>query len=169
VVIVAAALGVASASCASARATTRGQRYVGERLELAAADLDGREVDVGALDGKVRLVDFWASWCTPCREAMPRLDEWAEELGPRGLEVFAVSIDEDRSQIIAFLERTPVRFRVLWDKGGDRLSARYVVKELPTTLVVDRKGIIRRVQEGEGTAEASATLRTVEQLLAESP
>ena len=79
-----------------------------------------------------------------------------------------MSFDEDHQQIAAFLAKVPVAFPVLWDKGGDRYSTRYEVNQLPTTLVVDRKGDPARaggVQRGEGRE----TRRTVEQLLGERP
>ena len=158
-----------SGACASARAVPRTSSQLGHRLELAAPDLSGRETDVGAMAGKVRVVDFWASWCEPCREAMPHLDAMGQELGARGLEVVAVSFDEDQEQIASFLAKAPVGFPVLWDKGGDRYSARYEVNQLPTTLVVDRKGVIRLVQEGYSAAKEREVRRTVEKLLDEAP
>lgn len=156
-------------ACGPTRTVRRSSGQLGQRLELAAPDLGGRETDVGAMSGKVRVIDFWASWCEPCREAMPHLDALGKELGARGLEVVAVSFDEDHQQIAAFLAKVPVAFPVLWDKGGDRYSTRYEVNQLPTTLVVDRKGVIRLVQEGYSAAKARETRRTVEQLLGERP
>jgi thiol-disulfide isomerase/thioredoxin len=156
-------------ACAPARAVQRTSGQLGHQLELAAPDLSGRETDVGAMAGKVRVVDFWASWCEPCREALPHLDAMGRELGARGLEVVAVSFDEDQEQIASFLAKAPVGFPVLWDKGGDRYSARYEVNQLPTTLVVDRKGVIRLVQEGYSAAKERETRRAVEKLLDEAP
>jgi thiol-disulfide isomerase/thioredoxin len=155
--------------CASTRPVPSSSTQVGQRLELVAPELDGRARDVGADQGKVRVVDFWASWCEPCRDAMPQLDRMAAELGERGLAVYAVSFDEDRAQLAAFLKETPVRFPVLWDKGGDRWSARYEVSRLPTTLVVDRRGVIRAVLPGWSASKAGEARREVERLLAEAP
>lgn len=165
----AAALALALMGCAGARGARKASPHVGSRLELAAPDLSGREVDVAAERGRVRVVDFWASWCEPCREAMPFLDALARDLGPRGLSVYAVSFDDDREQIAAFLRETPVGFPVLWDRGGDRWSGRWQVARLPTTFVVDRKGVIRSVHDGWSATRASETRREVEKLLAERP
>jgi cytochrome c biogenesis protein CcmG, thiol:disulfide interchange protein DsbE len=125
-------------------------------------------VDVGADAGKVRVVDFWATWCEPCKEAMPELDAMERELGPRGLAVYGVSIDEDRAQILAFLEKTPVSFPVLWDKGAVLVS-NFDVTYMPVTLLVDRKGIIRHVHQGWDGDRSRRERMEAEALLAESP
>ncbi len=155
--------------CASAgpRPTPPIPGRVGTQLRLAAPDLEGREVDVGADQGKVRVIDFWATWCEPCRDAMPELDRLEKELSPRGLAVYGVSFDEDPGLIPAFLAGTPVGFRILWDRGGEMLAERFRVNRLPTTLVVDRRGVLRFVHEGWTPQRAREQRRQVEQLLAE--
>ncbi len=159
----------ALAACAVPRSLPRAASRIGQPLELVARDLQGREVDVAADAGVVRVVDFWATWCEPCREQFPALEKMRRELGPRGLSVYAVSFDEDPAQIPRFLEATPVGFRVLWDRGGAAWAARYDLDRLPTTLVVDGRGIIRFVHEGFDEATASEERRQVESLIAESP
>ena len=144
----------------------RGSSSTGKPLVLAAPDLDGRVVDVGAERGKVRIVDFWATWCEPCKDAMPVLDAMARELAPRGLAVYGISIDEDRAQILEFLQKTPVGFPVLWDKGAVQVS-RFDVSYMPVTLLVDRKGIIRHVHQGWDEGRSRRERTEVEALLAE--
>jgi thiol-disulfide isomerase/thioredoxin len=159
-----------AAGCAHERPPpppVRPSPQVGRPLELAAPDLAGRVVDVAAQQGKVRLVDFWATWCEPCRDALPALDRMARELGPRGLLVYGVSFDEDPAQIAPFLAQVPVGFPVLHDRGGEVLTARFLVSRLPTTLLVDRRGVIRFVHEGWTPERAREAQRQVEQLLAE--
>ncbi len=155
------------AACATPRAAARGGGRVGDPLEFAAPDLGGGLVDVAAESGRVRVVDFWATWCTPCREELPALAAMEKELGPRGLSVYAVSFDEDRSLIAPFLASTGAAPRVLWDAGGERWAAVFGVDRLPTTLVVDRKGVIRYIHEGYDSRTASAQRREVEALLSE--
>ncbi len=162
--VVAAAL---LSACAAARPVVRAGQRVGQPMDLAAADLSGLRVDVAADRGKVRVVEFWASWCEPCRDAFPFLDALLAERGGDGLAVYAVSFDEDPAQVRLFLEQVPVRFTVLWDKGGERLGAPYDVRRLPTSFLVDRKGIVRFVHEGYDEAIAGEMRRQVEALLAE--
>jgi len=144
----------------------RGSSSTGKPLVLSAPDLEGRVVDVGAERGKVRVVDFWATWCEPCTDAMPVLDAMARELGPRGLAVYGISIDEDRTKILEFLKKSPVSFPVLWDRGAAEVS-RFDVSYMPVTLVVDRKGIIRHVHQGWDEVRSRRQRLEVEVLLAE--
>ena len=155
------------AACAGSSPAVRAPALAGRRAEVAAPDLSGREVDVLAAPARARIVDFWASWCAPCREQLPVLDRLARTYGPRGLAVYAVAFDEDRAQVQAFLEGTPVSFPVLWDKGGARLSGRFEVTRLPTTVVVDADGTIRAVHLGFDAAEGARIEDEVRRLLPE--
>ena len=160
---------LSAAACAAPRSLPRAASRIGQPVELSARDLQGREVDVAADAGVVRVVDFWATWCEPCREQLPALERLRRDLGPRGLSVYAVSFDEDPAQIPRFLAATPVGFRVLWDRGGAAWAARYDLVRLPTTLLVDRKGIVRFVHEGFDEAIAAEERRQVEGLIEEAP
>ena len=157
----------ACAGCATAKPPARTPALLGRPVQLALSDMTGRRVDVAADDGKVRIIDFWATWCEPCREALPFLDSLWREQGARGLSVYAVTVDEDPSQIRAFLQQVPVGFPVLWDKGGMRYADAFEIQRLPTTFVIDRKGIVRFVHEEYDDAVARQTREQVERLLTE--
>jgi thiol-disulfide isomerase/thioredoxin len=166
--LVAASSALLLAGCAASRQGLRSSPLVGQSVEIAAIDLVGREVRVPQGGGVVRIVDFWATWCDPCRDQLPFLDRLASEYGPQGLSVYGVAFDEDREALARFLEHTPVSFEVLWDKGGAALAEKLEITRLPTTLVLDRRGVVRDVhlgfdREGEGKIEA-----TVRRLLAEA-
>ncbi|HTP24875.1 MAG TPA: TlpA disulfide reductase family protein [Anaeromyxobacteraceae bacterium] len=140
---------------------------MGQLLALSVRGLEGRVVDIAADRGKVRVIDFWATWCEQCKEALPALEGLARELGPRGLSVYGIAIDEDRRQVQAFLEKRPLSFPVLWDKGAVEAS-RFFVNCMPMTLIVDRGGLIRYQHQGWEEDSAAKERREVEALLSES-
>ncbi|WP_242394910.1 TlpA family protein disulfide reductase [Anaeromyxobacter oryzisoli] len=164
--VLALAVLAASASCASSRPALRAPALVGKAVDVAAEDLSGRTVRL-ATDGRVRVVDFWATWCEPCQEQLPRLDALARRYGDAGLAVAAVSFDEDRALLEAFVAEHPVSFPVLWDRGGARLSEPLDVQRLPTTLVLDRRGIVRHVHVGYDAPAGERLEREIRELLAE--
>jgi cytochrome c biogenesis protein CcmG/thiol:disulfide interchange protein DsbE len=139
---------------------------VGQRLEVVARDLQDREVRIHAEAGMVRVVDFWATWCEPCREQLPFLDRLARDHAHEGLAVYAVAFDEDRAAVERFLAELPVSFEVLWEKGGGELSERLEVTRLPMTLLVDRGGVVREVHLGYDAAEGRKIEAAVRALLA---
>ena len=168
------ALAVVQAGCARRAPQPRpagrppASAAVGQTLTLEAPALDGAHVLIAPASGKVRVVDLWASWCEPCRRALPHLDELARDLGHRGLEVFGVALDDERDEVTAFLAEVPVGFPVLWDRSGERASAaRLPITRLPTTLVLDRSSVIHFVHEGWTEAVAREQRRQVEALLRE--
>jgi thiol-disulfide isomerase/thioredoxin len=161
----AAALASAGA-CATSRPPPPPPSLVGTPFALAATDLAGREVRIPE-PGRVHVVDFWATWCEPCRDQLPVLDALAARHGPAGVAVVGVAFDEQRGAVEGFLAETPVSFPIVWDPSGESWSARFGIDRLPTTVVVDRRGVVRAVHlgyEGASAAELEAELR---RLLAE--
>jgi len=107
---------------------------------------------------KVVVVDFWASWCAPCRAAFPVLDQVQAEFGPKGVQVIAVSVDRNRAAMEAFLKRSPVGFAVVRD-ASMKLVGGIEVPTMPTTFVLDAKGVVRFVHSGFRADETPARLR----------
>ena len=108
----------------------------------------GGKIDLGALKGKVVLVDIWASWCAPCMEEMPLLDEMAGRLKQKGVQIIAVSVDEDKESAQTFLSSRPSwSLTVAHDPKG-KLPEVLQPGKMPSSYVVDADGIIRYVNEG---------------------
>ncbi len=100
--------------------------------------LDGKPVSLEELQGKALFVNVWATWCGPCRLEMPSMAELYKELGPRGLQMVAVT-DEDAETVRAFLARNRYPFTVLRDPQNT-LSDRFKINAIPTTFIVDDEG-----------------------------
>lgn len=127
-------------------------------------DLSGRPGDLASLRGRVVVLDFWASWCEPCRESFPFYNALHDELGRRGLCILGVSVDEQASNVRTFLRRTPAKFRILHDPSGG-VAARFGPQRMPTSFVIDRNGLVRHVHYGFDAREKAAIEREVRALL----
>ena len=96
-------------------------------------------LDLSRYRGKVVVVDFWASWCKPCRESIPWLNQMRARHGARGLVVVGVNVDAERADADRFLRDTPVEFEVIYDPKG-MLATEFGLKGMPSTFVYDRSG-----------------------------
>jgi thiol-disulfide isomerase/thioredoxin len=97
--------------------------------------------------GKVIYLDFWASWCLPCRTSFPLLNKLHEKLKAQGFEVIAINLDEDKAKAEKFLQEFQVGFSVLRDAKGE-WADKYVVESMPTSFIIDKKGMISYVHHG---------------------
>lgn len=104
-------------------------------------------VDSAALAGKVVVVDFWASWCAPCKRSFPWWNEMQAKYGARGLQVVAVNVDRKRADADAWLAQAAPRFAVAFDPAGDTPKV-YAVKAMPTSLLLGRDGRLALRHEG---------------------
>lgn len=116
--------------------------------------------------GKVVYLDFWASWCAPCRTSFPLLNQLHEKLKAQGFEVVAVNLDEDKTKAEKFLEEIPVGFTVLRDAKGE-WADQYVVESMPTSFIIDRKGVVQMIHHGFTSGDIHEIEEKVTQLLAQ--
>lgn len=144
----------------------------GDRMPQAAPLTNIEEgapaVDLAKLRGKVVYVDFWASWCVPCRTSMPVVDELYARLGPRGFAVVGINKDDRLVDAQRFLKRVPVTFPLATD-DGDAVVRAFLVTAMPSGYLVDRKGVVRKVHRGYTAATARELEKEVEELLKEAP
>ncbi len=118
--------------------------------------------------GKVVWVDFWASWCGTCAEAVPFLNDLDREFRGRGLQVLGINLDEDPQDARAFLDKHPASFALAQDAQGD-CPRSFGVEAMPSSYLIDRRGVIRHVFLGFQPGEAADLRAQVSRLLDEEP
>lgn len=135
---------------AACQGETRGPPTEGSPApEYSATTLDGREVSLESLKGEPVLLNFWATWCTPCRKETPFLQSLHEEFADRGLQVVGVSMDSRGSaeEIRAFMDRYDVTYRILHDPASRAMDV-FSVIGLPATYLLEADGTVRFVRIG---------------------
>jgi thiol-disulfide isomerase/thioredoxin len=154
-------------ACALASAPVAAALDTGDALPpLALSAADGTRIDLAALRGEVLLVDFWASWCAPCRESFPWFAQLHERLATRGLRIVAISLDEDRREADRFLAEHPAPFTVLFDP--DAISGPlFALPAMPTSYLVGRDGVVRARHLGFRARDRAALEAAIEAALAE--
>ncbi len=113
------------------------KRILAPHFELE--DLSGKRIALKNLKGKVVFLNFWATWCIPCRQEMPTMEKLHKTFKERGLEVVAVNIKEDKKDVRKFVEELGLTFTILLDKSGN-ISEEYGAWSIPLTYVINRKG-----------------------------
>ena len=131
--------------------------------------LDGRQVSLQSLRGEVVVINFWASWCPPCRRELPRLDALHKEISKRGGQVLAVSIDHDLENVRRFVRRHGLTLPICHDGPGG-LARQLDLKNVPLTVVLDRGGQIAfTTHESDRQALDQLTASTRQLLASERP
>ena len=110
-------------------------------VDFSLKDLSGQDQNLGSYAGKVIFLNFWATWCGPCRAEIPSMEELYLELGNEGFVIIAVNSQEAGEQVAGFVENIGMSFPVLLDTDG-RVGAAYSVRAIPTTYIVDPRGYI---------------------------
>jgi thiol-disulfide isomerase/thioredoxin len=127
----------------------------------------GEPFDLASERGHVVLLDVWATWCEPCRDALPVYEALAKQYGSKGLSVYAINVDADAKKIGDFLGSIKVSVPVLIDKDAAAAEHLLHVKEMPTTFILDRQGVVRFTHAGFAEEFLMKYQTEIEALLAE--
>lgn len=140
-----------------------GQSAINFNLPL----LDGGTLELAAhRDKDIVLLDFWASWCPPCRAGLPAIARLGKKYAERGVAVYAINKEEDSNTVREFLDESGIEVTVAMDESG-KVGDLYGVHSIPRTLIIDRKGIVRAEHFGYSAGLEEALSRTLDRLVSE--
>lgn len=107
----------------------------------------GQKDSLSQFKGQVVMLNFWATWCGPCQQEMPLLNQIYQQYAPAGFTLLGINVDTNEAKVKALLARKPVSFTVLLDPRNG-VAGEYHVEEMPSTIIIDRQGNIRYVHRG---------------------
>ena len=126
----------------------------------------GSTIDLSQYKGQVVMINFWASWCVPCRQEMPLLDSIYKKYKPLGFTLLSVNVEPEQKDAENFLKQTPVSFPVVFD-AKSKVSGLYNVQGMPTTVFIDRKGNVRLMHVSYKTGDENLYMDQIRTLLRE--
>jgi cytochrome c biogenesis protein CcmG, thiol:disulfide interchange protein DsbE len=146
-----------------------GRRNIGALLlsMLLSSVVSASQLDLSAYRGKVVYIDFWASWCGPCRQSFPWLDGLVHEYASQNFVVIGVNVDKDRDRAERFLGEIPADFPIVYDPQGE-LATAYKVAGMPSAILIDRTGRVRFQHTGFSEKQKGLYEEQLQTLLAES-
>jgi thiol-disulfide isomerase/thioredoxin len=125
---------------------------------------DSGPVSLKQYRNQVVFVDFWASWCVPCKYSFPWMNEMQERYGKDGLKVIAINVDKDKAMAEKFLERVPATFDIAYDPEGE-VADLYSLKVMPSSYLIDRDGNLVEAHKGFKTSDGSHMEDIIRKLL----
>jgi len=134
---------------------TVGSVVVGKPLpDFQVHTVDGKKRRLSDFHGKVLLVDVWASWCAPCKVELPILDDMARRLKSRGVEILAVSVDQEKANMMDFIHKQRTWSVTFFHDPDGRVPDLLQPPKMPTSYVVDRMGVVRMINQGFESSDA---------------
>jgi peroxiredoxin len=134
--------------------------------DFALPAREGGDVRLSELKGQVVMINFWATWCGPCRQEMPLLQQLQAKYEPLGFTLLGVNVENDSAAAQAWLQGMPVSFPILFDRKNE-VAERFGVEGMPSTVFVDRAGNVRYVHRGYKPGDEAKYLEVVKQLISE--
>ena len=131
-----------------------------------AVNTDSQPITLQDLKGQVVYVDFWASWCGPCRKSFPWLNQMQQKHGAQGFKVIAINVDSDRELARHFLKENTADFTIGYDAEGQLASA-FKVQGMPSSFLIDRNGVIRHAHVGFREKEIALMEEQIQSLIRE--
>ncbi|MEO0076763.1 MAG: TlpA disulfide reductase family protein [candidate division WOR-3 bacterium] len=131
--------------------------------DFTLEEINGSKIKLSELKGKVVLVDFWATWCPPCRTAIPHLERIYTDYKTQGLIVLGISLDQDKEQIKTFLKNNPISYSILF--GDKQIANNYQVEAIPTLILFDKKGNMALREVGFSEENISNLEQKIKELL----
>lgn len=128
--------------------------------------LEGEKVSLSDYKDQVVMINFWASWCGPCRQEMPYLNELYDTYKKAGFVLLGVNLDEDAAAAKKFLDKTPVTFPVLLDPTG-KVADQYKNQAMPSSYFIDREGNLSYLHQGYRPGEEAQYKKVIRALLAQ--
>ncbi len=162
--VAATSLALPQAALADAAAPTLGAKSPAPDFTLPA--LGGKSLSLSQYKGQVVMINFWATWCGPCRQEMPLLDAMYKKYKAMGFTLIGVNVEPDSKAAEEFLRKLPVSFPVAFD-AESKVSQLYNVQGMPSTVIVDRKGIARVLHKGYRPGDENTYLDHVRTLIRE--
>jgi len=135
-------------------------------VDFQAKTVDGQEIQLSSLKGKVVLLNFWGIWCVPCRKEIPKLQKMYEELRNKGLEIVGIDVGDEAATVKKYMGQQSVSYPVLL---GAEIADDYDVEVFPTNVVIDRTGRIQHLEEGYNDGTTMRLRSVIERLLAQEP
>lgn len=132
-------------------------------FQLPALEGSG-QIDLAQFRGKVVWLDFWASWCPPCLQSLPELENLRKQMPAKDFQIVAINLDQDPAKALKFLKRSPVGYPSASDREG-KLPEAFGLKTMPTSYLIDRDGTIKLVHEGFRDGDIKAIRNEVRKLV----
>jgi thiol-disulfide isomerase/thioredoxin len=138
----------------------------GPAPKFQLTSMAGKPVNLDQFKGQVVMLNFWASWCGPCRAEMPILEKLHTKYKPMGFAMIGVNVEPDSAEAAKWLKATPVTFPILFDTKSE-VSKLYSVQSMPSTVIIDRKGNLRWLHRGYKPGDENEYLNQIRALVRE--